>query len=99
MNNYILEDKIFDALRKKYDSIFNEAYPSDLETIKRIARGQVRPAPRKTWSQLLRSLGIQTTERKVSVKGQISVVDPGQHGYVLIPEEIALKILTLGYLP
>ena len=93
------EYRLFDILNEKYNSIFNKSYPGDRETIRRIARGEVRPDPRKTWNELLRSLGIGTTEHKVFMEGYISVSDPGQSGFVLIPEELAEKILVLRELP
>lgn len=102
-------EKLFCILSKRYNTIFNKEYPGDLESIKKIGRGEVKPNPREKWNQLLQSLKIEMIEDPLTrsdgtvikpfKEGYVSVRDPGPNWFVLIPLDLAGKILVLGNLP
>ena len=110
LNQKKYEDKLFYILSKRYNTIFSEEYPpSDLETIKKISRGEVKPNPGEKWKLLLQSLKIETIEDPLTrsdgtvvksfKEGYMSIRDPGPNWFVLIPVDLAEKILVLGDLP
>ena len=98
-----LADKLYEIIHSRYESFWGTAgLPKGYYFGKsHIPRCPARDDPLPKWHGMLRSHGMVASDEFVYQSGVICVRDPAilNNEWILVPEEMAFKIVALGALP
>lgn len=96
-NDEYCKGKIYDILDKKYSCLLMEEF---FLASKKSAHEGISVPSSHNWEKVLTDMGMELSPIRFDSKDFISIKHPApQLGFIIIPVEIAEKILTLGGLP